>query len=87
MVLVNFRVAAGVAEDAGAASALISALEGRAAALFVVLAGAGLALAGPARGTLTLRALILFALGLMNLTIFDADIISTRSISSARCLF
>lgn len=75
MVLVNFRIAAGVAGDAGAASALISALEGRAAALFVVLAGTGLALAAPGRGTLAARALILLALGLLNLTIFEADIL------------
>jgi uncharacterized protein len=50
-------------------------LEGRAAALFVVLAGVGIALGKPTREILLRRAVFLFAIGLINLTIFEADIL------------
>ncbi|MEX0316685.1 MAG: hypothetical protein AB3N21_01945 [Ruegeria sp.] len=41
MVLVNFRIAANVPDGSDWASVPISGLEGRAAALFMVLAGSG----------------------------------------------
>jgi uncharacterized membrane protein YeiB len=75
MVLVNFRIAANVTPQADVVSALTTALEGRAAALFVVLAGVGLALARPTTATLIKRALFLLAIGLVNMTVFDADIL------------
>lgn len=75
MVLVNFRIAAQVAPGSDWASALIDALEGRAAALFVVLAGIGVGLSRISGGVLLRRAAFLFGLGLLNMTIFDADIL------------
>lgn len=75
MVLVNFRIAAQVAPGADWASTLTNALEGRAAALFVVLAGIGFSLARMNTGTLVKRAAFLMALGLLNQTIFEADIL------------
>ncbi len=88
MVLVNFRIAAEVTTgggwggvDMGAdwgtdwPATLTGSLEGRAAALFVVLAGIGLSLGAP-RWHLTLRrALFLFAIGMADMWIFDADIL------------
>ncbi len=75
MVLVNFRIAAQVAPGNDWASALIDALEGRAAALFVVLAGIGVGLSRISAVVLMRRAAFLFGLGLLNMTIFDADIL------------
>ena len=91
MVLVNFTVAMGVeagAEGQGSflATSFVGALEGRAAATFVVLAGIGLGLAAnKAVNNLefndqliwltTKRALFLLAIGLLNSLIFDADIL------------
>ncbi|MEC8572823.1 MAG: heparan-alpha-glucosaminide N-acetyltransferase domain-containing protein, partial [Pseudomonadota bacterium] len=80
MVIVNFKIAMGAEGGAGLAAAVTSAIEGRAAATFVVLAGIGLGLAGQAglaqTGAVTLRrALFLLALGLVNMTIFEADIL------------
>ena len=81
MVVVNFTIVMGAEGDAGLLALLTRALEGRAAATFVVLAGVGLALAaqrGAFSGTfwLTLRsAVFLLAVGLLNMLIFDADII------------
>ena len=84
MLLVNFRVAMGVAEDAQAPRWLqwgFDALSGRAAALFVVLAGMGLALAtrgmdGAERWAwIWRRSLFLAAVGLLNLLVFPPDII------------
>ncbi|OED47126.1 hypothetical protein AB838_17785 [Rhodobacteraceae bacterium (ex Bugula neritina AB1)] len=75
MVLVNFRIAAKVTPGTDTASLLTNALEGRAAALFVVLAGIGLSLGRPDRAAIFRRALFLFAAGLLNLTIFEADIL------------
>lgn len=75
MVLVNFRIAANVAEGTGWASLLIGSLEGRAAALFVVLAGIGVTLGAPSKTLLARRAAFLFAVGLLNMTVFDADIL------------
>lgn len=80
MVIVNFKIVMGVEETKGLASAVTSALEGRAAALFVVLAGVGLGLAARKNeaGTtiVTLkRAAFLLVVGLANMLVFDADII------------
>ncbi|MCT4558703.1 MAG: DUF418 domain-containing protein [Pelagimonas sp.] len=75
MVLVNFRIAAEVAPGSGAVSILTNAMEGRAAALFVVLAGIGMSLAQPGSLTVLKRAAFLFVVGLINLMIFDADIL------------
>ncbi len=83
MVIVNFRIAMGAGEDgSGIIAMLAGALEGRAAALFVVLAGIGLGLATKPgldhhRTVLTTvrRALFLMIVGLLNTLIFDADIL------------
>ncbi|UWQ57463.1 heparan-alpha-glucosaminide N-acetyltransferase domain-containing protein [Leisingera caerulea] len=75
MVLVNFRIAAQVTPGTDTVSLFTNALEGRAAALFVVLAGVGLSVGKPDRATLFRRALFLFLIGLLNLTIFKADIL------------
>ncbi|WP_417454445.1 heparan-alpha-glucosaminide N-acetyltransferase domain-containing protein [Kiloniella sp.] len=91
MVLVNFTVAIG-AEGQGSflATNFVGALEGRAAATFVVLAGIGLGLASNKAADkhdfnhdfndhliwlTTKRALFLLAIGLLNSLIFDADIL------------
>jgi len=89
MVVVNFKIAMG-AEAAGPAWLVRAAglLDGRAAALFVVLAGVGISLSS-ARGrvamdsarlagdrrTLLRRALFLFVVGLAYLPIWTADIL------------
>ena len=75
MVLVNFRIAAEVAQVKDWASELIDALEGRAAALFVVLAGIGIVLSRISAGLLLRRAAFLFVTGLINMAVFDADIL------------
>ncbi len=75
MVVVNFRIAAAVSPGSDLASHLTNALEGRAAALFVVLAGVAIALGRPKPWLLLRRALFLFIIGLINLTIFEADIL------------
>ncbi|WP_406648651.1 heparan-alpha-glucosaminide N-acetyltransferase domain-containing protein [Aliisedimentitalea scapharcae] len=75
MVLVNFRIAANVTPQDDLFSTLTTMLEGRAAALFVILAGIGLTLARSDTATVLRRAAFLFVIGLANLTIFDADIL------------
>ena len=75
MVLVNFRIAAQVATGSDWASSIIDALEGRAAALFVILAGIGIGLSRITPSLLLRRAAFLFGLGLINMTVFDADIL------------
>ncbi len=75
MVLVNFRIAAQVAPGTDWASMLIGALEGRAAALFVVLAGIGIGLSRISASLLLRRSVFLFVIGLINMTVFDADIL------------
>ena len=75
MVLVNFRIAAEVTAGQDLATVLTNGLEGRAAALFVVLAGVGLGLSRASATLVGKRALFLIALGLLNLTIFEADIL------------
>ncbi|WP_299372638.1 heparan-alpha-glucosaminide N-acetyltransferase domain-containing protein [uncultured Kiloniella sp.] len=87
MVLVNFAVVMGVeGEGSFLATTFVGALEGRAAATFVVLAGIGLGLAASQNNNdleandylvwlTTKRALFLLAIGLLNSLIFDADIL------------
>ncbi|SDQ72960.1 DUF418 domain-containing protein [Pseudovibrio sp. Tun.PSC04-5.I4] len=81
MVIVNFSIVMGAEGAQGGLGFILQALEGRAAATFVVLAGVGLGLAAQL-GDINLtawvtvkRALFLLALGLLNMLIFDADIL------------
>ncbi|WP_424939359.1 DUF418 domain-containing protein [Aliiroseovarius sp. S253] len=75
MVLVNFRLAAEVASGADVGSLITNNLEGRAAALFVILAGVGASLGKPAWHLNLRRAIFLFVIGMLNMLIFDADIL------------
>lgn len=81
MVVVNFKIAMGASDDGGLLSHLTKALEGRAAATFVVLAGIGLGISAmrsdhAAMVLVTLqRAAFLLVIGLLNSLIFDADIL------------
>ena len=80
MVIVNFKVVMGAQDGTDLLSQLTGALEGRAAATFVVLAGVGLGLAGAKSinqtiSVTTKRAVFLLVLGLVNTLVFDADII------------
>lgn len=80
MVVVNFKIAMGAESSDGLLSMLTAVLEGRAAATFVVLAGIGLGLASLKGMDQTIsvtikRALFLLVIGLLNMTIFDADIL------------
>jgi len=79
--IVNFKIAMGAEGGSGVLSYLTVALEGRAAATFVVLAGIGLGLAalrGDLEQTVSVtlkRAVFLLVFGLLNSLIFDADIL------------
>jgi len=75
MVLVNFRIAAQVSGTNDWAFQITHLLKGRAAALFVVLAGVGITLANARPALMAKRALFLFAIGLLNQIIFPADIL------------
>lgn len=75
MVLVNFRIAAQVSDTSDWAYQITHLLEGRAAALFVVLAGVGITLAKTSAALMAKRALFLLAIGLLNQIIFPADIL------------
>jgi len=75
MVLVNFRITAHVSDTEDWAYQITHLLEGRAAALFVMLAGVGITLAKASASLMAKRALFLLAIGLLNLTIFKADIL------------
>ena len=81
MVLVNFRLAMGATTGPGWLLDALTALEGRSAAIFVMLAGIGLGLGtrrlpfGDAAAHTVRRGLFLLALGLLNVLIFPADII------------
>lgn len=89
MVIVNFAVVMGAESgDPGWLRGLVGALEGRAAATFVVLAGIGMALMSrraresnspselrPIRVTLLKRALFLFVVGILYYSIWPADIL------------
>jgi len=82
MVIVNFHIVmADAAAGAGWTGFLVQALEGRAAATFVVLAGIGLGLAagrgpyGQTFSTTLKRGVFLLVIGLLNTLIFSADIL------------
>lgn len=81
MVIVNFRVVMGAEGDGGIAGLISGAIEGRAAATFVVLAGVGLGLSArrdtnrPILPVTLKRAAFLLATGLLNSLVFDADIL------------
>jgi uncharacterized membrane protein YeiB len=82
MAIVNFKIAMSAdAKGEGILSILTAALEGRAAATFVVLAGIGLGLAAirsEHSQTVSVtfkRAAFLLVIGLLNSLIFDADIL------------
>ena len=81
MVIVNFKIVMGADQGVGLLHSLTQGLEGRAAATFVVLAGMGLGLAAyrdNLEHTLALtvkRALFLLVIGLLNMLVFDADIL------------
>ncbi len=81
MVIVNFKIVMGAGDDGGALSVFTAALEGRAAATFVVLAGIGLglsALRGDQVRTVSVslaRAAFLLLIGLLNTLVFPADIL------------
>ena len=81
MVVVNFKIVMGVENNGGALDLFSAALEGRAAATFVVLAGIGLGLSairGDHSKTVAVtikRAVFLLVLGLLNSLVFDADIL------------
>lgn len=82
MLLVNFQLAMQVdISEAGWINGLFGVLEGKASATFVVLSGIGLSLATrrmssrEARHWTLRRALFLLAAGLLNLSVFPADIL------------
>ncbi|MCK0142110.1 heparan-alpha-glucosaminide N-acetyltransferase domain-containing protein [Aliiroseovarius sp. F20344] len=75
MVLVNFRIVAEVGADGSLPSLITNNLEGRAAALFVVLAGVGASLGRAAWHVTLRRAIFLFAIGMLNMLVFEADIL------------
>ena len=82
MVLVNFDIAMsyGVQSNEGFFKELIGQLQGRASATFVVLAGIGLGLSSFNKesqtvNTIVKRSIFLLILGLLNMTIFEGDIL------------
>jgi len=89
MILVNFMIVTGAAENGPAwLVCLVGMLEGRAAAVFVVLAGVGISLLSGqgrvsgdrnllarSRGVLLRRALFLFIAGLLLVPLWPADIL------------
>lgn len=80
MVIVNFNIVMGAEADTGIARLASSMLSGRAAATFIVLAGVGLGLAAQRGKTQMLsvtlkRAALLLVIGLLNMLVFDADIL------------
>ena len=82
MVLVNFDIAMsyGVPRDEGFFNEFIGQLRGRASATFVLLAGIGLGLSSFKKesqtvNTVVKRSIFLLILGLLNMTIFEGDIL------------
>ena len=82
MVLVNFDIAMsyGVQSNEGFFNEFIGQLQGRASATFVVLAGIGLGLSSFKKESQTVnttvkRSIFLLILGLLNMTIFEGDIL------------
>ena len=82
MVLVNFDIVMsyGVESNEGFFNEIIEQLRGRASATFVVLAGIGLGLSSLKResqtvNTIVKRSIFLLILGLLNMSIFEGDIL------------
>ena len=82
MVLVNFDIAMsyGVQSNEGFFKEFIGQLQGRASATFIVLAGIGLGLSSFKKesqtvNTIVKRSIFLLILGLLNMTIFEGDIL------------
>ncbi len=82
MVLVNFDIVMshGVQSNEGFFNEFIGQLQGRASATFVVLAGIGLGLSSFTKesqtvNTIVKRSIFLLILGLLNMTIFEGDIL------------
>ena len=82
MVLVNFDIAMsyGVQSNEGFFKEFIGQLQGRASATFVVLAGIGLGLSSFKKesqtvNTIVKRSIFLLILGLLNMTMFEGDIL------------
>ena len=82
MVLVNFDIVMshGVQSNEGFFNEFIGQLQGRASATFVVLAGIGLGLSSFKKesqtvNTIVKRSIFLLILGLLNMTIFEGDIL------------
>ena len=82
MVLVNFDIAMsyGVQSNEGFFKEFIGQLQGRASATFIVLAGIGLGLSSFKKesqtvNTIVKRSMFLLILGLLNMTIFEGDIL------------
>jgi len=81
MVIVNFKIVMGADEATEWLGVLTGALEGRVAATFVVLAGVGLGLSrhrSTSTQTISVtlrRGIFLLILGLLNMLVFDADIL------------
>ncbi len=80
MVIVNFSVAMGAESSEGLLAIFTGTLEGRAAATFVILAGVGLGLSSVrglnrAISVTVKRSIFLLVVGLLNMLIFDADIL------------
>ena len=82
LVLVNFDIAMsyGVQSNEGFFKEFIGQLQGRASATFVVLAGIGLGLSSFKKesqtvNTIVKRSIFLLILGLLNMTIFEGDIL------------
>ena len=82
MVLVNFDIVMshGVRSNEGFFNEFIGQLQGRASATFVVLAGIGLGLSSFKKesqtvNTIVKRSIFLLILGLLNMTIFEGDIL------------
>lgn len=81
MVMVNFRLAMGEDHGPRLLEGFFGLLEGRASATFVILAGIGLGLSARNTpflrhyGRMARRSLFLAVIGLVNLTVFSADIL------------
>ncbi|MCF4176112.1 DUF418 domain-containing protein [Vibrio sp. McD22-P3] len=79
MVIVNFKIAMEVKEQGGVIELFLFAVEGKAAATFVVLAGLGFGIACskrmPSLDATLKKSAFLLLIGLLNMLVFDADIL------------
>lgn len=79
MVIVNFKIAMEVEDQGGVIDLFLLAVEGKAAATFVVLAGLGFGIACskrmPSLTTTLKKSVFLLIVGLLNMLVFDADIL------------